>query len=31
MELLNDGVCVVKPKDIFSLDKKSTIYCLWMA
>jgi len=22
MELLNDGVCVAKPKDIFSLDKK---------
>jgi hypothetical protein len=28
MELLNDGVCVAKPKDIFFLDKKSTIYCL---
>jgi len=28
MELLNDGVCVVKPKDIFFLDKKSTIYFL---
>jgi hypothetical protein len=29
MELLNDGVCVAKPKDIFSLDKKKTQFIVY--
>jgi hypothetical protein len=30
MELINDGLCVVKSKAMFALDKWAQLFILWM-